>query len=524
MKRLLHIVVTLMTLLSACSVLQPAPTGTPVSITPVFYATDTPTPVLEPIYLSLIWRFHQPLYSADPQTGLINQPWVRINAARFYGTAGKLLQQFPKMHATFNLSPLLHRQLDDMAAGARDVYWELSTRAAGTLNEQDRQFILTHFFDDLDRTVIGASPRYQELAAKRGSNTDAAIRSAIAGFSEQELRDVQVLFNLSTLGSEQLRDPQIKALAAKGRDYTEDDKKVVFEVLLRTLREVEPLYASLQISGQIELTTSPYSEPILPLLLDTGIAVSRTMTPKQPDSPFSSAADVTEQLKRANEKYVQRYGHPARGVLLPGNAFAANIIAPLASAGFKWTVADEDILSRTLQPAGTTAGLSADELYRPYSAGTADGHSLAIFFNDSRLRAQLMDTRTNDVQAVTDNFVSAVQAVRQQLKDDKAPGPHLVTVVLDGEQLMGRFADNGQTLLNTLYKRLSELADQYDIQTITPSDYLTRFPGGRELTSKVGHQTDSPLRSDMSAWIGATATNNVWSNLGRARKFLNDYL
>ncbi|HEY3290508.1 MAG TPA: glucodextranase DOMON-like domain-containing protein, partial [Anaerolineae bacterium] len=125
---------------------------------------------------------------------------------------------------------------------------------------------------------------------------------------------------------------------------------------------------------------------------------------------------------------------------------------------------------------------------------------------------------------VTDNFVSAVQAVRQQLKADKAPGPHLVTVVLDGEQLLGRFADNGQTFLNTLYKRLSELADQYEVQTITPSEYLTRFPGGRELTSKVGHQTDSPLRSDMSAWIGATATNNVWSNLGRARKFLNDYL
>lgn len=524
MKRLLHIIAALMSLLSACSVLQPASTSTPLPITPVFFPTDTPTPVPEPIYLSLIWRFHQPLYTADPQTSLISQPWVRVNAARFYSAAGTILQKFPKVHATFNLSPLLHRQLDDIASGARDVYWELSSRAAATLNEQDRQFILTHFFDDIDPALIGASPRYQELLTKRGRNTDAAIRSAVSAFSEQELRDVQVLFNLTTLGAEQMSDTQVKDINAKGRDFTEEDKKVVFEVLLKTLRDVEPLYAKMQASGQIELTTSPYSEPILPLLLDTGIASSTTITQKLPDPPFKSAADVTEQLKRANDMYAQSYGHPARGVLLPGNAFAPNIVAPLTSAGYMWTVADQDVLSRTLQQASATAILSSDVLYRPYSLRASDGANLAVFFNDSKLVTRLSNDRPTDAMALTDDFVNAVHEVRRQLLNEKAPGPHLVTVVLDGEQLMGRFGDNGQAFLHSLYQRLTELADQYDIQTITPSDYLVRFPGGRELPLKDTNPAHPSMRSDMGAWIGSTESNSVWSNLGRARQFLNDYL
>ncbi|MDX1418156.1 MAG: hypothetical protein R3293_28410, partial [Candidatus Promineifilaceae bacterium] len=84
------------------------------------------TSVEEPIYLSIIWHQHQPVYFKDLESNTYIRPWVRVHATKDYVDMAAILDRYPDIHATFNLTPSLIRQLDDLSAGAKDLYWTLA--------------------------------------------------------------------------------------------------------------------------------------------------------------------------------------------------------------------------------------------------------------------------------------------------------------------------------------------------------------------------------------------------------------
>jgi len=57
----------------------------------------------------------------------------------------------------------------------------------------------------------------------------------------------------------------------KGRDFAEVDKQIVFDKGLAVIKDVIPIHKELQDKGQIEVITTPYAHPILPLLHDTNL-------------------------------------------------------------------------------------------------------------------------------------------------------------------------------------------------------------------------------------------------------------
>ena len=87
----------------------------------------------EPLYVSIIWHQHQPLYYKDPVTGLYQAPWVRMHCAKDYYRMAALLEKYPSVRATFNLTPTLLRQIDDLVAGAKDKALALSEKPAAEL-------------------------------------------------------------------------------------------------------------------------------------------------------------------------------------------------------------------------------------------------------------------------------------------------------------------------------------------------------------------------------------------------------
>ncbi|MCL4505125.1 MAG: glycoside hydrolase family 57 protein [Chloroflexi bacterium] len=519
-----------MSLLVACSPFEtaPAPTTAPLPITPEYYPTDVPTPVPEPIYLTIIWHFHQPLYTTDPQTNLVTRPWVRINATRYYYGMAGILSKYPRVHETFNFSPLLNQQLDAFAAGTRDVYWELSNRPAGSLSDADKLFMLAHFFDETTQNTIARYPRYKELYDKRGGADETKLSAAAQSFSEQDIRDLQVWFNLATFDQDLLAAPPLKGLIDKGRDFTEDDKHTVFKALLGTIRGIGSLYKRLQDSGQAELATSPYAQPILPLLLDTNAAKDSNPSIQVPYPSFRSTQDAAEQLKRATDSYQTHYGRQPRGLLPTGGAVDQNIVQTVSASGFHWMVSGEDVLTKSL-------GLSAikhdnsisdtDALYRPYNIMSTGGNPLTIFFRDSALSNLISTTYAGmDADKAADDLINRITKVKAGLVQAHAAGPRLITLVMDGDAAWRNYADDGHQFLNALYQRLTDAADRYDIQTVTPSEYLAKFPEQRSLSSLATGDWDNHGASDYSPWIGSPESNMAWTNLIRTRAFLVDYL
>ena len=55
-------------------------------------------------YIAFLWHMHQPFYK-DLVTGEYKLPWTRMHALKDYYGMVRILEEFPKIHQTFNLVP-----------------------------------------------------------------------------------------------------------------------------------------------------------------------------------------------------------------------------------------------------------------------------------------------------------------------------------------------------------------------------------------------------------------------------------
>src|SRR5947207_3176225 len=241
---------------------------------------------------------HQPYYKDDLQHTFL-LPWVRLRCAKDYYKMPALLDDYPAIKQTFNLVPALVAQVADYVDGQdSDVYLDLARRPASELTTEERAFIARWMTESSQLRRVRQYPRYLDLTRKREQAWPRTADDMAKLFSDAELRDLQVWFNLSWIGPEIVeRDPEIKALVVKGRDFSEADKAPIFRVHFEQIRKVLPKYREVQARGQAELVTSPYYHPILPLIVDLNIA--RTARPElaMPRKAFSHPEDASEQLR-----------------------------------------------------------------------------------------------------------------------------------------------------------------------------------------------------------------------------------
>src|SRR5262249_27910561 len=145
-----------------------------------------------------------------------------------------------------------------------------------------------------------------------GRNT---AREALRRFTERDFRDLQVWFNLAWVHRLALdRHPALRELVGKGRHYTEADKNLLLDTHLKILREIIPLHRKLADQGQIELTTTPFYHPILPLLLDKKLAREALPDVKLPRATAGYPEDAAVHLRRAIEQHQRVFGQPPRGM------------------------------------------------------------------------------------------------------------------------------------------------------------------------------------------------------------------
>jgi alpha-amylase/alpha-mannosidase (GH57 family) len=525
--RLLVIFLITAFILSACCEppALPEETSTPIK-GPV--STEKPIPSEEPasgeepIYLSLVWHQHQPLYYKDAD-GVYTRPWARAHATKDYYDMVAILENYPDVHATFNLTPVLIRQLDDLATGAKDYYWVLSEIPANELTDEQKRFILTRFFDANWDRMIARYPRYQELLDLRGSDASPeAIEAALATFTIQDFRDLQVWWNLAWFDPSFLDQEPLESLVDKGRDFSEADKQVVFEQVSLVLERVIPKHKELQDAGQIEIIVTPYAHPILPLLYASDLhGVSdpgATLPPR-----FSYPNDAITHVEKAVEMYKDHYGRTPRGMWPAEGAVAQEIVKFVSDAGFTWMASGEGVLAKSLGLDGFTRNAEdvveqADALYRPYYARYRDDPPVAIVFRDLRISDLIgFEYSGTPAEEAADDFITRIEAIRAQLKAEGVEGPHLVSVILDGENAWEHYDNDGIDFLNALYTRLSE---SETIATVTPSEYLAMFPEQRELDSL---WPGAWFSTDYATWIGEAEENTGWEYLLQTRKVLAQY-
>lgn len=482
-----------------------------------------PAPSPETLYVALVWHQHQPLYYKDPATNVYTRPWVRVHATKDYYDMAAMLKAYPKVHATFNLTPVLMRQLDDIAAGAKDIYWVLAEKPAAQLTQDEKRFILERFFDANYDHVIGRFPRYKELLDKRGSAEPGKIEAALATFSEQDLRDLQVWFNLAWFDPDFLAQPPLKALVDKGRDFAEADKKVVFDKALEVVKAVIPLHKELQDKGQIEVITTPYAHPILPLLYDTNLAKTGNPGAIMPGR-FSYPNDAIAHVQKSVEVYKAHFGRAPRGMWPGEGAVAQEIVKMVADAGYTWMASGEPVLAKSLGLDGFSRDSAdtvkeADALYRPYVVKDKSGARVTMIFRDWTISDKIGFAYSGmPGEAAAEDIMKRLEAIRAQLKSAGAKGPHLVSIILDGENAWEHYDNDGKAFLHALYRRLSE---SKTVRAVTPSEYLKMFPQQKELPNPLF--PGAWFSANYDTWIGEDEEAVAWTYLLKTRQTLAAY-
>ena len=467
-------------------------------------------------HICFLWHMHQPYYT-DPVAGSASMPWVRLHATKAYYDMAYGLEKYPSIKATFNFTPSLLRQLQEVGSGTvRDLFLEHAQRPAANLRPEEKAFLIRHFFSANWATMVRPYPRYHELLVKRGVDVfDRDLERVSRQFSTQDLLDLQTWHNLAWFGYGTVsRYPRLAALRAKNRSFTEEDKQEVLALQLVAVREIVPLYRRLMEREQIELTTTPFFHPILPLVIDTDF--TRRARPDLPlPSRFQPPEDAEAQLRRAVGFHTATFGRPPVGLWPSEGSVCPELIPMLPKVGLRWLATDEGILARSLDAAQQPWERHRD-LYQPYEVGS-EGQDVTMLFRDREISDAFgfVYHKTTPEMATED----VLRRLRQIITD--APQEQVtVAIVLDGENPWEHYHEGGEQFLSLLYKACSTGAlDGQAVRTTTAtvSEALDAAPATRQISHL---HSGSWINQDYKIWIGHQEDNRGWDLIGQTRSRL----
>jgi alpha-amylase/alpha-mannosidase (GH57 family) len=444
---------------------------------------------------------HQPFYK-DLISGEYKLPWTRMHALKDYYGMVRILEEFPAVRQTFNLVPSMMAQVMEYASGAAvDPFLNLALKPAESLSEADRGFLMRHSFYSDPQRMIYRYPRYGELFdAWRAQKASGSWRL----FGAQEFRDLQMWSQLAWFDEEfQAHDPEIREWVRRGRNFTVSDQRRMGEKQREIVSKVVPEYQKLAAAGRIEISTTPYYHPILPLLCDSDIA--RVSHPGVPLPPrFRFPQDARRQLSLSIDFIKQQFGAVPVGLWPSEGSVSDEVFAIASELGYQWAATDSGVLSRTLG-----RGLGVDGLYRPYQWRQSN-RSLNVIFRDHFLSDLIGFVYSKmDAGEAAEDFL---RRIRDNCSGILGSGRDaLVPIILDGENAWEYYYENGRPFLRELYRRISEdgqmraltVSEALRLMEPEPVDHI--FPG-------------SWINANFDVWIGAEEDNLAWTQLLRARQ------
>ncbi len=487
------------------------------------------------IHLAILWHQHQPMYKnleAKQGHGAYRFPWVRLHALRDYYAMAALLEHYPDVHLTINLTPVLLWQLEDYAArGATDRALDLTLAPAGHLSATEQEELIETFFEADWHAQIYPWPRYRELFEQRLNGKT---------FTSEDLTDLQMWFNLAWFAPEfqagelQLPDKSIASvrdLIGKDRGYTRREIEEMVEMQRKILLNVVAIQRNLQNRGQLEISTTPFYHPILPLLVDTDLATIDRPGAVHP-ARFARPEDAAVQVQRAVQFYRKRFGRAPSGMWPAEGAVGQSVIFCFAQEGIQWIATDRGVLERSGRYGYNVQ--DPNVLCQAYRVEEESGRSVAVFFRDTELsdRIGFHYQRYADAHGAAADFLHGVKERFAWHVDD--PENRVVTVALDGENPWGAYPQQGRPFLHALY---AALAADPEIRTVTFREYLEgnaarRVPAHPPASLKQIYdlfhaswidENGSLPGNDLGTWIGEGEENHAWDLLRQTRDDLDGF-
>jgi alpha-amylase/alpha-mannosidase (GH57 family) len=465
------------------------------------------------IKIALLWHMHQPFYK-NPYSKKISLPWVRLHGLKDYYGMAAILEDFPETKATYNLVPSLITQLESYLRGETDIFQDIFLKDAQTLKADEINFLIRHFFSANYDNHIKPWPRYRYLYDKKMQHQLSGDKYWTKVFSVDELRDLQVWFQLTHFDEEyKKKDDRVKQLIQKGHHFTEADKKIVEEVELEILGKIIPTYRKYLDSGQIEISTTPFYHPILPLLIDP--QEGRNANPDLPeyDLHFNWKEDAVFQLESGLTYMESIFGKRPVGIWPSEGSLSEDVLFILDDLGICWTATDETILGRSLDiPIERDKDFhvkNPEILYKPY---VLKGSKIKIFFRDRHF-SDLVGFHYQKMayERAAQDLVARIKQIPLQPNRDI-----VVPIILDGENAWEYYPGSGRDFLKEFFRLIME---DETLETVTFSEAAD---AKQEIGELRQFSSGSWINGNFDIWIGDDEDRIGWKLLEITKNSLEE--
>lgn len=520
------------------------------------------------VYLHLMFHQHQPTYE-DPIQGTLTSPWVRKHATKDYYDMASVLLPYPKVHLTMNLTAVLIKQLKEYYLDRLGPYVDTKKNTVDTA-----AFLAKHkgHTDPWIDLLLEPTPTPQTVTAKQLGLLYADPWSCVstspvlmkrfpdyeklreknpATLTQQDFMGLKIWFELAwfdpdflngavTLatgdvidltdilknngdGTYSLKVPLSDQLA--NRIVAEEYKIMAAVLPIHKQMAYEPdKGAKGQPTGQLELTTTPFYHPILPLIHDTNL-----MGPGQPFDPkpaeqFAYPADANAQVAKAVAYFEEVFGFKPRGMWPGEGSVAEAVVKHFVNNGLLWVATDQQVMEKSGQYTGgsPTAPYAVDN----NTTKGLGGGSMGVYFRNT--------SQSNDIgfkyQGMTGDQSSddLIKNVTAQAPTFGAPD-RVITLILDGENAWETFSKehDGKGFFHKLYSKLGALQDSGEIISVTGSEYILGNPTRNVPAHPVNEMAEleplfpgSWIGGNFNIWIGESEENAGWAYLLTARKDL----
>ena len=478
------------------------------------------------LYLNLYWHMHQPDYR-DIVSNEYVLPWTYLHAIKDYSDMAFHLEANPAARVTFNFVPILLEQLEDYSQqfkqnNIRDPLLALLVETnLADISHEKCHFLVQSCFKSHHEKMLSPFPHYQRLLQLYKLVEPMMGDDQFSYLSVQYKADLLVWYHLAWCGESLRRtDAVVQALMAKGALFTLADRQQLFNVIGETISQLIPRYKALMASKQIEISTTPYYHPILPLLLDFKSALD-TM----PNAPLPEHAKYAGGQSRAvahvlsaKKSHAMHFGEKPRGMWPAEGGVSHAALSLMAEHGVEWTATGQGVLANSLLKSQLSVADKYEYLYQPYRV-TDGKHDVLCFFRDDQLSDKIgfEYAKLHSSDAVGD-FIRTLEHIQQANTHENSK---VVSVILDGENAWEYYPYNGYYFLSELY---SALAKHADIEMTTFSDMVDLYQSSeyqiKGLSAPVLPQVaaGSWVYGTFSTWIGSRDKNLAWDLLCAAKK------
>lgn len=463
--------------------------------------------------IAFYWHMHQPVYQLSPEGDYL-MPWTRLHAVKDYLDMVTILDNFKDIKLNFNVVPvLLDAFIDYGEKGLHDLHSRLTVTDIKDLTEDDKEFILNNFFDSNYRTMILPYEEYNRLFQKRQTMAEADI----SAFSEQEYSDLMALFNLAWFDPSYKNEYiALKKLFKKGKGYTLEDRQNIIEIQRDIIRRIIPAYRKYVEDGKIEITTSPYYHPILPILLDIGSIkiANKEGLPVDLKMPLDAKMQTVAALDRIEELTGKR----PRGIWPSEHCVSPKELDMFKEAGAEWSISDEGILSESInfEFVRDFKGYLEEPYHLLKSYEYKNG--LKMVFRNS-LFSNLIGFEYPNYDSVlaANDLYDRIKVMQSKLLSSPDEN-HILTIAMDGENCWENYPNDGINFLKTLYELIEK---DESLETVLISDYLDREKNHKPLKNIA---SGSWINRNFKLWIDEPLKNLAWNYLKQVRDDFSKYV